>query len=679
MYVFEIGSLRFLAVNKAAVGHYGYSHDEFLSMTLLDIRPREDAEDLLKEAGKYLGGYRADRTWRHIKADGTLIDVMVYAEALQYEGRNAAMVAAIDMTERKRATEELRRTREFLNSIVENVPTMVFVKEALEHRYILVNRAAESMLGIPRDQLIGKSDYDILPPAEAEASFRKEEDVLRAGGLQIVEEETVATRLNGNRDLRTTRLAVDSEDGKSKYLLGVAEDITERKRAAARIAHLAKHDALTDLPNRPAFNERLAFTLEHAKATSGSFAVLCLDLDRFKDVNDVFGHSTGDALLAEMARRLNAAAEGAFLARIGGDEFTLISAEGPQPTAAGALADRLLETVAEDFEIDGQKLRVGLSIGMAFFPNDGTDAAALLSNADAALYRAKADGRGVFRVFEAEMDRQLRERRSLQQDLRSAVLHQQLMLHYQPQALVTGGILGFEALVRWHHPKRGLIAPGTFVPLAEESGLIIPIGEWVLRKACAEAATWPKPLQIAVNLSPVQFRHGDLPWLVHTVLMETGLAPSRLELEITEGVLFDDFSHATSVLRRLKALGVKIAMDDFGTGYSSLSYLQSFPFDKIKIDRSFISLISQNPQSAAIIRAIVGLGRGLSMNIVAEGVETAAQLDFLRAQDCHEVQGYFVGRPHPIERYAEEIGLRPDAQPAQRRRGAGKQASGSSR
>jgi diguanylate cyclase (GGDEF)-like protein len=384
--------------------------------------------------------------------------------------------------------------------------------------------------------------------------------------------------------------------------------------------------------------------------------VLCLDLDRFKDVNDVFGHSTGDALLSEMSRRLAATAEGAFLARIGGDEFTLISADGPQPATAVALADRLLETVADDFEIDGQKLRVGLSVGIAFYPTDGMTGAALLSNADAALYRAKADGRGLLRVFEAEMDRQLRERRSLQQDLRSAMLKDELLLHYQPQAHVSGEVVGFEALVRWYHAKRGLVSPAEFVPLAEESGLIIPIGEWVLRKACEEAASWPKPLQIAVNLSPVQFRHGDLPRLVHSILIETGLTPSRLELEITEGVLFDDFSRATSILRRLKALGVKIAMDDFGTGYSSLSYLQSFPFDKIKIDRSFTSLIKENPQSAAIIRAIVGLGRGLSMNIVAEGVETSDQLDFLREEDCHHVQGYLVGRPYPIEKYAEEVG-----------------------
>ena len=655
MWVFELESLRFLAVNQAAVEHYGYSREQFLAMTLLDIRPAGDADLLRDVVAAKDRDSAADRIWRHIKADGSEIDVASYTQFMDYEGRPAWMVALIDVTERQRATNELRRTRQFLDTVIENVPAMLFVKEASEHRYILMNRAGEELLGIPSEELIGKNDYDFLPKEEADSFFVRDQEVLRADRLQIVEEEKIQTRHNGVRDVVTKRLAVDSEDGKSKYLLGVAEDITDRKRAVERIAHLANHDALTDLPNRPAFNERLSFTLERAAATSEPFAVLCLDLDHFKDVNDVFGHAAGDALLGEMGKRLTAAASGAFLARVGGDEFTLI-VDGPQPETAIALADRLMETVVDDFQFEGHRFRIGLSIGMAFFPSDGTDATTLLGNADAALYRAKADGRGVFRVFEADMDKRLRERRALQKDLQLAVLRKELSLDYQPQALISGEIVGFEALVRWHHPRHGLISPAAFIPLAEESGLIISIGEWILREACREAASWPKPIQIAVNLSPIQFRHGDLPNLIHAILMETGLAAGRLELEITEGVLFDDFSRATSILRRLKALGVRIAMDDFGTGYSSLSYLQSFPFDKIKIDQSFTSMIKKNPQSAAIIRAIVGLGRGLSMNIVAEGVETADQLDFLRAEDCNEVQGFLVGRPFPIDKYAEQVG-----------------------
>jgi predicted signal transduction protein with EAL and GGDEF domain len=309
-----------------------------------------------------------------------------------------------------------------------------------------------------------------------------------------------------------------------------------------------------------------------------------------------------------------------------------------------------------DIETGGQTLRAGMSIGVAVYPNDGETAQALLANADAALYRAKAEARGTVRFFAAEMDKHLRERRALQHDLSSALARGEMALHYQPQASMAGDIVGFEALARWKHPARGFVSPGQFIPLAEDSGLIMPLGEWILREACREAASWPKPLQIAVNLSPVQFRHGDLPALVHAVLLETGLTPARLEVEITEGVLIDDFSRGVSILRRLKALGVRIAMDDFGTGYSSLSYLQSFPFDKIKIDQAFVANLERNPQSAAIIRAVIGLGRGLELPVVAEGVETREQMAFLAHEACDEVQGYFIGRPAPIDRYAELIG-----------------------
>jgi diguanylate cyclase (GGDEF)-like protein len=436
-------------------------------------------------------------------------------------------------------------------------------------------------------------------------------------------------------------------------------DLRERRQAESRIRHLALHDPLTDLPNRAAFSERLTLTLERAAKTQEPFAVLCVDLDRFKEVNDIFGHPIGDALLCELSRRLQAAAEGAFLARLGGDEFSLVIADGPQPSGPEALTDRLQAVVANDIESAGHALKIGLSIGVAIFPHDGTDANTLLVNADAALYRAKAEGRGAIRFFEPDMDKRLRERRALQHDLRSAVAHNELTLNYQPQALIGGQVIGFEALIRWRHPSRGLIQPTAFIPLAEDSGLIIPIGEWVLREACREAASWPKPLQIAVNLSPIQFRHGDLPELVHAILLETGLAAHRLELEITESVLIGDFSRAVSILRRLKSLGVRIAMDDFGTGYSSLSYLQSFPFDKIKIDQTFISNLESNPQSAAIIRAVIGLGRGLDLPVVAEGVESAAQLAFLTKELCDEVQGFLVGHPLPIAEYAELTGHLP--------------------
>lgn len=656
MWVYDPETLRFVAVNDAAIEHYGYTREQFLTMTLLDIRPAEDHDEVRRVAGTTRPpDYRSGRTWRHKKADGSLIDVAVFTRVFSYQGRRASIGAIFDVTERKRAEDEVRRTREFLNTVVENVPALLTVKEPREQRYVLINRQAEDFFGVSREQLIGKTAHEVFPKEMADLMTSRDREVLRSGVPMLVEDNLVQTRAKGQRLVTSKRLAVRVGE-EAQYLLTVIEDVTERKRAEERIAHLAHHDALTDLPNRAAFTDCLSATLEKAAADKGSFALLCIDFDRFKEVNDVFGHSAGDALLREVSRRLQDAAGGAFLARLGGDEFTLIVAEGAQPATGAAVAEWLQDSVNEDLDILGHKLRIGLSIGVAIYPTDGRDMATLMANADAALYRAKADGRGTIRFFEAEMDERLRERRALQHDLRTAIEHGELSLHYQPQALIDGDIIGFEALVRWHHPFHGAVPPGTFIPLAEENGLVMAIGEWVLREACREAASWPRGLQIAVNLSPIQFRHGDLAALVHSVLLETGLSPARLELEITEGVLIGDFSRAVSILRRLKALGVRIAMDDFGAGYSSLSYLQSFPFDTIKIDRAFISNVDCNPQSAAIVRAVIGLARGLSVPVVAEGVETRDQLAFLARESCDQVQGFLMGRPAPIDNYAEIVG-----------------------
>jgi diguanylate cyclase (GGDEF)-like protein len=418
------------------------------------------------------------------------------------------------------------------------------------------------------------------------------------------------------------------------------------------IAHLAHHDSLTNLPNRTALAEQVAQTFAEAKKNGTSFAFLTVDLDHFKEANDLFGHVIGDELLCAIARRLQHAADDAFIARMGGDEFTLILATGEQPRAAQALANRLLNAVAKPFEVRGQQIPIGLSVGGTIYPQDATDINALIANADAALFRAKADGRHMVRFFEPEMDRRLRERYELQRDMRSAIAHGEFALHYQPQAKIDGEVFGFEALVRWFHPTRGLVPPSTFIPLAEQSGMIAEVGEWTLRQACTEAASWPRPLQVGVNLSPVQFRHGDLASLVKSVLADTGLAPGRLELEITEGVLINDQARALATLRRLKLLGVKIAMDDFGTGYASLSGLQSFPFDKLKIDKTFVSGVESNAKSAEIVRAVIGLGRALKIPVIAEGVETAGERSFLMLEGCEELQGYLIGRPAPAATYA---------------------------
>jgi diguanylate cyclase (GGDEF)-like protein/PAS domain S-box-containing protein len=564
-----------------------------------------------------------------------------------------------DITELRQAERERDRAKAFLDTVIENVPVTLIVKNARDLRYVLVNRAAEELCGLARAEMIGKNAHELFAKDDADLIQAHDAEVLQSGHQSFIDEHPLQTPHNGTRLITSKRLAILGPDEEPEYLLGVIEDITDKRRAEERIEHLAHHDPLTDLPNRAAFNEHLNAILARATQSGEPFALLAIDLDRFKEVNDVFGHSVGDALLCEVAVRMKNAAEGAYVARLGGDEFTLLCENGPQPATAEILAGRLQTAVSGDIEIAGHQLRIGLSVGVAIFPNDGANAALLQGNADAALYRSKADGRGMVRFFEADMDKRLRERRGLQRDLQCAVERGELAIHYQPQSRVGGGVVGFEALVRWHHPSRGMIAPNTFIPLAEESGLIISIGEWILRETCREAASWPRPLNIAVNLSPVQFRHGDLTAIVHAVLLETGLAANRLELEITEGVLIGDFSRALSILRRLKSLGVRIAMDDFGTGYSSLSYLQSFPFDRIKIDRSFVSNLNRSSQSAAIIRAVIGLGRGLKLPVIAEGVETAEQLAFLTDQACDEVQGYLVGHPLPIEDYADLIGRSP--------------------
>jgi len=428
------------------------------------------------------------------------------------------------------------------------------------------------------------------------------------------------------------------------------EDITERRKAEARIAHMAHHDSLTGLPNRVLFRERIEEALVRARRGQG-FALFCLDLDRFKGVNDTLGHLVGDALLRAVTARLcKELRETDTVARLGGDEFAILQSAVDQPAAATALAQRLVDALGAPYEVDGHRVVVGASIGVALAPGDADDGDELLKSADLALYRAKADGRGAYRFFEPEMDARIQARRLLELDLRHALAAQEFELHYQP--LIdprTRRPTGFEALLRWCHPERGLVPPAEFIPLAEEIGLIVPIGEWVLRRACAEATTWPEDLKIAVNLSATQFRAGcALATTVSEAFRISGLAPDRLDLEVTEGVMLTDSDETLATLHRLRAMGVSISMDDFGTGYSSLSYLSRFPFDRIKIDRSFVRGLAEGREDcAAIVRAVVGLCGSLGMAITAEGVETEEQLHHLTVEGCTEVQGYFFSRPVP--------------------------------
>ncbi|QOZ37547.1 bifunctional diguanylate cyclase/phosphodiesterase [Bradyrhizobium sp. CCBAU 53421] len=441
-------------------------------------------------------------------------------------------------------------------------------------------------------------------------------------------------------------------------------DVTEQRRSEAKITHMAQHDALTDLPNRVLLKEWMEQALSGARSGGPSLAVLMLDLDRFKEVNDTLGHPAGDALLKSVAARLRrCVSDTTLVARLGGDEFAVIDYVSDPVAEAGVLAERIRKALSEPIDLGDHRVTTTTSIGIAIAPRDGTSPDEVLRSADLALYSAKSGGRGSFRFFELELDRQLQTRRSLERDMRSALANGEFELHYQPFIHVASGeTCGFEALLRWHHPERGMVSPAQFIPLAEETGLIVPLGEWVLRTACAEAAKWPDDLKIAINLSPVQFRSPELvPVIVHA-LASAGISPDRLELEVTETAIIQDSEAVFAALSQLHDLGVRIALDDFGTGYSSLSFLQRFPFDKVKIDRSFVSELSgATDESRRIARAIVRFAVSLGKTTTAEGVETREQLDILRADACVEVQGFHFSPPVQSEKVAQMIGGRAPA------------------
>ena len=663
MYVVSTETMQFLAVNEAALAFYGYTHDQFLSMTLLDIRPSEERHRVRQTVRTMGSAYEADRPWRHLLRDGSERQVLTSVRKLRYEGKNAALVAVIDITERLVAEAELRRTQQFLAVVVESMPAILVVKDAREQRFVLANKAAEHLLGISREELLGKTDYDFFPKEQADFFAARNRDVINSGEVQIIDEEPVQTQRNGERLLATKKLAIKDEAGKPQFLLIMSEDITERRRAEARVAHMAHHDGLTGLPNRALVHEHLAAAINRTRnKPSEEVALLCLDLDNFKHINDALGHGIGDKLLRALGQRLkDCAREGSLVARLGGDEFAIIetvSAADGTFKDAHSVALRVLAAVREPFEVDKQKIFTSASIGIVVAPHDGDLPEVLMRNADIAVHRAKQGGRDTHRFFEPGMDAAAQSRRSMEADLRDALTRNEFEVHYQPLVRIsTGEINGVEALLRWRHPVRGMVSPAEFIPLAEETKLIVPLGEWVLHQACAEVASWPGRIRVAVNLSAVQFKNANVPELVAAVLSAAGLCPSRLEVEITETAILDEEETTRSALEQLRDMGVRISMDDFGTGYSSLSYLRKYPFHKIKIDQSFVRGLSYTAESQAIVQAVVGMAATLGMTSTAEGVETEEQLKLLQAAGCQEAQGYLFGRPSrssEIRRLLEE-------------------------
>jgi diguanylate cyclase (GGDEF)-like protein len=570
--------------------------------------------------------------------------------------RSHALLEAAD--ERERGARALQQQGQRYNTALNNMLQGLLMFDPAGN-LVVVNRSFCRMFGVPDGALVPGMEYDAVADAVVAASQVTAEDMQgarerHAESLAHGQRTTATWEIAGGRAFKITDLPM--QEG----WLTTFEEITDQRASEARMVHLAHHDALTDLPNRVLFRRKLTDALAYARRGEG-LALLFLDLDQFKAVNDTLGHPVGDELLRAVSERLaGQLRETDTVARLGGDEFAIVQSRIDKPAEATAFATRLIDLIETPFDVAGHQIVISTSIGIAFAPQDGTDADQLLRSADLAMYRAKSDGRGVYRLFHAEMDAQMQARRLLELDLRQAMACGQLEVFYQPVISVHHqAVAGFEALLRWRHPQRGLVPPSEFIPLAEEIGLITPIGEWVLRQACADAALWPGMLTVAVNLSSVQFRSRNLVPAVAAALRASALSPSRLELEITETVMLEDTVATVETLSELHGLGVSIAMDDFGTGYSSLSYLRSFPFDRVKIDQSFVRELGHRRDCGAIVRAVASLSNELGMATTAEGVETPEQLDALRAIGCTEVQGYLFSPAVPASQVPDLLSRLP--------------------
>jgi diguanylate cyclase (GGDEF)-like protein/PAS domain S-box-containing protein len=797
MWVFERKTLKFLAVNEAASRQYGFSRCEFLAMTIADIRPEEDIPDLLEATAKPIHGLQEATIWRHRKKNGAIIDVEIVGHDLLFHGIEAELIAARDVTERKKAEETVQK----LASIVEFSEDAILGK-SMDGKITSWNRAAEKMYGYTRGEVVGRDLSFLVPPGRqaeiqaimervlsgqpiecletqrltktgsvldvslsvspikdptglitgasaiarditlrkrAEEQLKLQSAALEAAANAIVitdyegkivwvnrafttmtgygKEEVLSKNLrllksgdqpesyyanlwstissgkvwqgeivNRRKDGTTyteemtiTPVSRDVGNPADRYFIAIKQDITKRKRAEERVQYLAYYDALTGLPNRTLLQDRLAKALAGARRRKDKAAILFLDLDRFKDINDSLGHSVADLLLQEVAERLKTwAREQDTVARVGGDEF-LIVLTGVKDVADAAVAtERIVNLMTAEFVVQGHSLSIGCSVGISIFPEHGADGETLIKNADAAMYSAKENGRNRFQFFTEDMNAQVVERLTLENSLRLALDKKELFLVYQPQMdIATGRITGLEALLRWQHPDLGLVPPDKFIRIAENSGLIVPIGEWVVRTACRQARKWQDEglpaVSVAVNVSAVQFRQEGFCELIRRALHETGLAPQYLELELTESLLLANADLMLSVVQELKAMGVTLAIDDFGTGYSSFSYLRQFRVSKLKIDRVFIRDVAVNPDDAAIASAIISMAKSLHLKVIAEGVEDEAQMSFLRAHQCDEIQGYYFSKPLAVDKVADK--LRPHSpEPQARAQASGAQS-----
>ncbi|MGA7588991.1 MAG: EAL domain-containing protein, partial [Candidatus Sulfotelmatobacter sp.] len=654
-------------VNRAFTTMTGYSKEEAMGRTPRLLKSDEQPEAYYAElwstisSGKVWKGEIVNR-----RKDGTTYtEEMTITPVSQGEGRDETQFIAIkqDISGRKQAEQALRRAEEKYRAIFEDAVIGIFQASA-DGRLLNVNRAFAEIHGYdsPEQMLVELSNLNAAAQLFVEP---KRMDVLRQvlGEKELVRdfELDVYRRDRSERVVLVNVRAVRDASGNMLFYEGTVEDVTARKVAEERVQFLAYYDALTGLPNRTLLQDRLATALAGARRRKDKVALLFLDLDRFKLINDSLGHSFGDLLLQEVAQRLKKwAREQDTVARLGGDEFLIVLTGVKNIADAAVAADRMTKSMTAGFVVQGRPLNITCSLGISVFPEHGTNSETLIKNADAAMYFAKESGRNNFRFFTKDLSAQAVERLTLENSLRPALEKNEFFLMYQPQVDIgTGRIIGLEALLRWQHPNLGLVPPDKFIQIAENVGLIVPIGEWVLRTACSQARKWQDEglpaVMVAVNISAIQFRQKGFCKLIRKVLDETGLPAKYLELELTESLLLDNADLMLSVVEELKAMGVTLAIDDFGTGYSSLSYLKHFPVSKLKIDRSFVRDVAVNPDDAAITTAIISMAKSLNLKVIAEGVEDEAQMSFLRAQRCDEIQGYYFSKPLAVDKVAEKL------------------------
>ncbi len=658
VYLIDYAQMRIIDANQTASATLGYSQQELLKLGPQDLKPDAgEQERILKRFDEVIRSESKTGIIEtvHQRKDGTRLPVEVYLRAVQSEGRQLLVAVVRDITARLQAEAELRESEERFR-VAFNQAAVGLAHVAPEGHWLMANQKLCEIVGYTQQELRNLTYQQLTHPDDLQADLELGERMLAREIGEKSREKRYRHKNGYYIWVNLTSSLVWDAAGKPKYYSTVVEDISRRKQIEGELLHLANHDPLTGLPNRSLLLDRLSQAIAYANRSGGQVAVMLIDLDRFKNINDSLGHEVGDKIIMEIGRRLSGnVRDGNTVARLGGDEFVVVLADVERGDAVAMLAQHILEALSQSMMMQGHEFYPAGSIGISLYPKDGPDGPTLLKNADTAMYRAKEAGRNNFQFYAQEMNARALDRLKLEGGMRHALIREEFVLHYQPQMdIASGVIVGVEALLRWQPPGKDMIFPMDFIPIAEETGLIVPIGEWVLRTACAQQKRWQDagvfpPVRVAVNLSARQFKQQDIVKMVSRILQETGCSPMCLELEITESIIMDNPAAATETLQMLSDMGVHLAIDDFGTGYSSLSYLKRFPIDALKIDKSFVRDITTDADDAAIAKAVIALAHSMKLKVIAEGVETAEQLDFLQQQQCDQMQGYLLSRPAPVE------------------------------